>query len=165
MTKSALPGRRMNQEKQMCAEGVQGSSIIETTVTPMLLSFSSLISFFTLKHLFILVVIFGPVFQWVGFISRFLEEDQSFADKEKLARYGLYHFGRLPLLLLSISIVNDLIEYYPVLMGPRHIVIYSTNYRNISLLYASVLVLVRMLCFFAKSSWLCLSTITVLMCH
>lgn len=39
-----------------------------------------------------------------------MEEDQSFADKEKLARYGLYHCGRLPLLLVSISILNALIK-------------------------------------------------------
>lgn len=159
MTKSALPGRRMHQVKQMCVDGVQGSNIIDTTLTPMLLSLSFLLIYFLLLHFFfILVVVFGPVFQWVGFISRFLEDDQSFADKEKLARYGPCHSGRLPLLLVSISILNALIKYYPVLLVPQQISVSTAqNYWYISPLYAPVSVL-------DKAAG-CLSTYHHVICH
>lgn len=70
----------------------------------------------------------------------------------------LYHCERLPILLVFISILNALIKYYPVLLDSQHIVILTAqNHRNISPLYASVLVPDRMLCFFCRSSWLSLN--------
>lgn len=104
MTKSALPGRRMNWVKQMCVDGVSGNNTNLLFLSQFLFIYfySYFFFFFSLK------VIFEYVFQLGGFISRSLEEDQSFADKEKLARYGLYHYGRLPHLL--VSILNALIK-------------------------------------------------------
>lgn len=75
------------------------------------------------------------VFSGLVSFSRFLEDDQSFADKEKLARYGLYHCGRLPLLLVFILILNAVIKYFPILLGYQHIIVSTAqNYPYILLL-------------------------------
>lgn len=88
MTKSALRGRSFTET---IVNRVQEYLYTSTYLTwfPHLFLFILLLLILFFSILLMFFFGGGALFYWVGFISRFLDEDQSFADKDKLARYGL----------------------------------------------------------------------------
>lgn len=66
---------------------------------------------------------------------------------------ALYHYGRLFLLLVTLSILNALIRYYPVLLGSQHLAnVTAQKLPYILPLCVSVLMPVRMVCFYGHGS-------------